>query len=133
MLSFKISDTHGGLAKSEGLIKAEDEQLLVEFQTSDNIAGVIKSDVKKIAIPFEDIAEIDWKRGFFGGKLFLEFKSMDWLASFPRTHDNRAVLEISRRNRDKAAEFVKDLRYSLMSDRLGEMLDTIDSVDPLRD
>lgn len=125
-LSFSISDALAGFAKSEGLMTLRDDHLSFEFQTSDSLAGLIRSKVKRIEVPLSEIAEITWKRGLFGGRLRVAFTSMQRVSAFPRSESNTVLFEIARHDRAKADQLVSEVKLALVSTHLDDMLGSLE-------
>jgi len=73
---FRINEVFAGFAETHGIIRIVDEELNVEFQTKDSLAGIIKSDVKCVTIDFDKIEQVEFKKRFFGNRLLFRFSSL---------------------------------------------------------
>lgn len=75
----------------------------------DSFLNVFKSGVKEIRVPQSEIDLILFKRGWFGARVRIRFKSMKWLADLPGNDDGEVTLHVARRDRERAQEFVRIL------------------------
>ena len=57
------SDIYDGLGVLDGLVQINGTHLIVEFQTSDGLLGVIKSQPKRLEIPISASASIRYLQG----------------------------------------------------------------------
>ena len=62
-------EVYGGLGECNGLLKDEENLLSLEFQTQDAVAGVLKSDIKHVEIPLDDLVSIGLTKGWLGTKV----------------------------------------------------------------
>ncbi len=108
-LPFEVPDLFAGFAEGTGLAKASASELALEFVVKDKLFSVFKSDVKEIRIPREEIDAVRFKRGWFGGKVYVRVKSLRWLTDLPGCDNGEVTLHIARANRDRAEEFVQVL------------------------
>lgn len=53
------------LAKADGLVRLEGSSLVLEFQVQDRALGLLRSDLKELRIPVQDIEQIQLKTGWF--------------------------------------------------------------------
>ena len=93
-----------GLARSGGVLRAEADGLVLEFQTKDGLFGVIKSGVKKVAIPFDRIDEVRLRSNLFRTQLEIRVSSMELTADVPGSEHGTIRLKVPRRYRTEARE-----------------------------
>jgi hypothetical protein len=110
-IPFLIDDACAGFAHCHGLIRDEGEALVIEYQTQDAIAGVIKTDVQEARIPLKEIAGIALNKSWFGFSttLSIQLASMKQVTSLPGMQQGRFVLPIARANRDAAEGLVRSV------------------------
>jgi hypothetical protein len=110
-IPFLIDDACGGFAHCHGLIRDEGETLVIEFQTQDAIAGVIKTEVREARIPLKEIAGITLHQSWFGfsNKLALQLASMKQVTSLPGMRQGKILLPIARVDRDAAQRLVTSI------------------------
>lgn len=89
------------------MAKASSSETTFEFVVKESVLGVFKSGVKEIRVPNSEVDVIRLKRGWFGGKVFIRFKSMKWLADLPGCGSGQITLHVARQDRDRAADFVR--------------------------
>ena len=103
-LPFRFPDTLGGLKRSGGVLRAEADGLVLESQTRDGLFGVIKSGVKKVAIPFDRIDEVPLRSNLFRTELEIRVSSMELAADVPGSKHGTIRLKVPRRYRTEARE-----------------------------
>jgi len=110
-LPFKVPDLFGGFAEGKGVANARPSELTLELVVKESVLGVFKSRVKEIRIPKSEVALIRFKRGWFGGRVFVRVKSMKCLADLPGCDSGQITLHVARQDRDRAADFVRILGF----------------------
>ncbi|GAA5523354.1 hypothetical protein LQ318_16490 [Aliifodinibius salicampi] len=118
---FKITNIFHGLKEIQGLIGLEENGLKIEYEEQDSIFGMIKSGVSTIKIPFDNLQEITFKKGWFGGKIVLEGNSMEAFNGLPGTEPGSRTLEIKRSDRDEAQNLISHARMRLSEYKLEKM------------
>ncbi len=104
----------GGLGQCDGLLRDEGKQLAMEFQIKDTVAGLIKTNVRKVQIPLKDLVSVTLTKGWLGTswlgvKIVLQAARMDILQDIPAMNQGRVELSVARKDRDLAEKFVADL------------------------
>ncbi len=102
------------LAKCEGLLRIEDGDLVLEYQTKDAVVGILKSDVREARIPRDMLASVTIrKEGLFGfgTKVVIYTTRMQPVpgTDIPGMTQGRLVLEVARENAPAAEKLVADL------------------------
>jgi len=113
---FSLSNVFGGLAEGDGLLINEGSHLCVEYQVKDGIVGVLKSDIRRLRIPIEELVSVTLTKGWFGTKwlgvkIVIQAARMDAFEDFPNASHGRVELGISRKDHDAAEEFVFRLHH----------------------
>jgi hypothetical protein len=93
---FYITGVNGGLTEVDGLLKVQNNALLLEFQSADAIIGVVKSRVKEVSIPFDAIRRVELKKGWFTTKISIYTKSMSAMKDIPGAKAALVVLKVKR-------------------------------------
>ncbi len=106
-------EVYGGLGECDGLLKNEHKSLLLEFQTRDSVAGILKSDVKRVQIPLTDLASVRLTRGWLGMnwlgvKLIIQTSNLETLQEVPGMSQGRIELSIARKDIEDAELFVDE-------------------------
>ena len=104
----------GGLGQCDGLLRDEGKQLAMEFQIKDSLAGLIKTNVRKVQIPLKDLVSVTLTKGWLGSswlgvKIVLQAARMEIVQDVPGMNQGRVELSVARKDRDLAEQFVSDL------------------------
>lgn len=122
-IPFRITNIDHGIREADGLLRLEDEKLVLEYQLKDSIMGVFKSDVEIMRIPIEKLSDASLKKRLFTTKLMLQASSMTFFDEVPGSNHGRLELKIKRRDR-KAAENLASRITLLLSEARLRNLDT---------
>ncbi|MDZ7658605.1 hypothetical protein [Fodinibius sp.] len=120
---FEISNINHGLQVAKGLLKVKEEGLVFEFEVEDSFLGIIKSGVKTETIPYRNLENIRFEKGWWSGKVILEGTSMKVFESFPGSEQGRLKLKVKRSNKDDAQNTVSSARVHLSEYKLKELDD----------
>lgn len=104
-IPFEFENVYHGFAVSKGILFAKESSLRFEFQTSDNIVNILKSDIKQIDVNYLQIATIVFQKKIFSRKIIININSMRVLSQFPNS-PSELILKISKENTDKAKEII---------------------------
>jgi hypothetical protein len=108
-------DILAGFGKCEGMLKdAGGGTITIEFQNSDKFGGLIKSDIKLVAVPLKDLTSVTISRGWLGTtwlgvKLCLQGKDLATLKDVPGMSMGRVELSVARKDIAAAEKFVDGL------------------------
>ena len=107
-------DAFGGLGECHGLLKDEEAFLSLEFQTQDAVAGILKSDVKYVRIPWDDLVSIALTKGWLGTnwlgvKIVIQTTNLEILKDVPGATQGRIELSIARKDVEDAEYFIDDV------------------------
>ena len=108
-----MESSWAGLASNSGLLRLEAETLILEFETKDDVVQMLKSGVKRVAVPLAEVDACRWKPGWFGGKIELSVRSMSVLTGIAGASQGRVALGVARKDRDKALGLVSNVELSL--------------------
>lgn len=64
-LHFSSDAYASGLATVIGFVGYTENGLHIEYQISDSVINAVKSEIKELSIPFENINRLELKTGFF--------------------------------------------------------------------
>lgn len=119
------SDIYDGLGVLEGLVQTTATHLIVEFQTSDGLLGVIKSQPKRLEIPITAISSIRYYQGFMWlfPRIEIELSDFELLSRFPVKSAGAIQLGVRFANRARA----RALAASLANARVRVLHDAIDA------
>ena len=120
-LHFSTDEAYSGLAALTGIMQVNKDSLVLEYQVKDNILGMLKSDTKRLLIPYNNLTEVRYKRNWFISRFHLYVNSMQILGKFPIGKDGRITLKINRKRSHTAKELESYINLRLSEIRL-EML-----------
>jgi len=122
-LRFETEDSNHGLSTTRGFSWFSEDVLMFEYQVSDSIFEILKSELKELTVPFAQIETISFKNSWFsGGKILVELGSLKNIDKTPFLEDAVLCLEIERKNKDTAKEFAVNANLALANfkfDQLG--------------
>lgn len=109
----RLDHSWGGFARNSGLLRLEGDALVLEFETKDEFLQVLKSGVKRVAVPLTEVESCGWKPGWFSSKIELSVRSMNSLRDIAGASQGRVVMRVSRRDKDKAFGLVANVEMAL--------------------
>jgi hypothetical protein len=112
-----LNNVYAGFGDGEGLLHNERTHLCLEYQVKDGILGVLKSEVRELRIPIENVASVSLTKGWFGMnwfgvKIIIQADRMETFQDVPGASNGRLELSISRKNYEAAEDFVYYLHRS---------------------
>jgi hypothetical protein len=117
-LPFSIPHVYEGLANAKGIARVEAAQLILEFEVKDGLFGMIKSGVREVRIPFDDLADLELHKGWFGTKLSIRTRRMATSSQIPGSEAGIARLHVARKDRPTAEMLVSTLLLDLSERQL---------------
>jgi hypothetical protein len=113
VVPFTIEGLFAGLGECSGLIKDEGQELTIEVQLQDAIAGILKSAVEKIRIPIQQVVSLTLTKGWLGTnwlgvKLELQTTNVELLSNLPGASQGRVQMKIARKDIEAAERFVDE-------------------------
>ncbi len=118
-ISVTATDVAGGTIIVEGLVRCTDESVTLEVQTTSNRMN--KSEAVQHRISIQELQTVEFKRRPIGSKITLEAKSLETLSNLPGVVRNRLVLNVARKYRNQASDFVTHVQIILTEMRLEEL------------
>ena len=120
-LRFSIPHVYEGLANARGIARATPSELILEFEVKDGFFGMIKSGVQEVRIPFDDLADLQLRKGWFSTKLRITTRSMGTSSRIPGADGGQAELHLARKDRRIAEVLVSTLMLSLSERELARI------------
>lgn len=108
-IPFKISEVTGGFSNVNGMAKVSSAGIILEYEQK--FIGLIKTGIKEIQIPIEQIERIKFKKGWVNTKLEIWLNNFQTLSQIPNKN-GRIVLDLSKEDRKIAEEAVQILERS---------------------
>lgn len=110
-VSFTVSDP-SGLMESWGLIYVENEKLIIEYQTSDSVLGLLKTSVKSVEVNLGDITHSSLSHKFWSSELTIQGKNMRVFGSVPGNSSGKLKLKIDKEFNQEATNLLEQLKAS---------------------
>lgn len=122
-LPFSIENLNGGFMKVEGILRVEGENLEFEFQKKDAVVEAYQSDLMTETISLSELDMLEFKKGWFSGKLILHGKRASSFGELPGKELTERVLKVKRKHRNVAANISSNLNLKLSEQKLNELED----------
>ena len=110
---YKVNNVFQGFAETHGILYLEGEELMIEFQTKDNVVGAIKSDIKNIKVAVADIEEVDFKKSLLGNTLTIRLSKLNVSTQIPKQESGEIKVSVERKNIEAALDFVSSVKLEV--------------------
>ncbi|MBW4654590.1 MAG: hypothetical protein KME20_16355 [Kaiparowitsia implicata GSE-PSE-MK54-09C] len=107
--------------EASGIAHIHNDGIVLEYQTSDPIIGVVKSGVKTIRLPIEDIARVRVVNGWFSTKFIIQMRSLQSLQALGHYAQGQVKLRLERADRDLAQQAASQIRLQLSAYQLNQL------------
>jgi hypothetical protein len=122
-LPFAIENLNGGFMKVEGILRVEGEHLVFEFQKKDALVEAYQSELKTEKISLSELDMLEFKKGWFSGKLILHGKTARSFGDLPGKDLTERVLKIKNKHKNVAASISSNMNLKLSEQKLNELED----------
>ncbi|WP_421773672.1 hypothetical protein [Gracilimonas sp.] len=122
-LPFSIENLNGGFMKVEGILRVESENLVFEYKKKDAVVEAYESELMSETIPLSELDMLEYKKGWFSGKLILHGKRASSFGELPGKELTERVLKVKRKHRNVAANISSNLNLKLSEQKLNELED----------
>ena len=119
VIPFKIPDTLGGLLETDGLLRLEDDTLVLEVHS--RILGKVSAGLRSFRLGFDRLEEIRFERGLFRRRLRLRLRSMEGLGGLPGLKTGELDLRVAREDADRAESLATAAALRLTGQRIAEL------------
>ncbi len=120
-IPFSFPDVYEGFADAEGLIRLEGSEVILEYEVKDGFVGVVKSGLKEIRLPLQEIDSLHSKRNIFRSMLFIRPRSLNSIKDVPGLKNGEMRIKFSRKHREEAEHFAANVSLLLNQQRLEEL------------
>ena len=117
-IPFRIANLYQGLGEIEGRLRAHEGVLLLEYRMKDAVLGVLRSRVKELRIPFDDIEDIEFHNGWFRKRITVRARGLRSFADIPGAEGGTLVLVVARRDAARALAGIARVRLLQSEQRL---------------
>ncbi|WP_246075334.1 hypothetical protein [Gracilimonas mengyeensis] len=109
--------------KLEGILRVEGEELVFEYKKKDAVVEAYQSDLRTERVPLKELDMLEFKKGWFSGKLILHGKSARSFGDLPGEDLTERVLKVKCKHRNIAADISSNLNLQLSEQKLKELDD----------
>ena len=118
---FEIPDVNHVFVEVKGLLSFKNDKLILEFDQKDSFAGILKSGVKAVEVPFSEVDSLRIYRKWFRTTVEILGKSMKIFEEIPGSNQGRVLLKIKRKDRELAENVISSARVRLSEYKLDEL------------
>lgn len=122
-IPFSLKKVYEGLAKTEGLLRYENDTVWLEFQTKDSFFGLIKSEIKKVPMHAKDLESAALKHRMRRSYLTLRSTSLSALEQLPNRDGAEVVFEFKRQYRDELDQMMPALLLAISEAKIARLDD----------
>lgn len=122
-LPFAIPHVYQGFATATGVAILNPDYLILEFEVKDSFLGVLRSGVRVVQIPLNEVVDIELKPYLFSTQIQIQTKSLQPLQDIPEKDAGEIILNITKRYRDIAHQFIAMLKVRLFEIEFNTELD----------
>jgi hypothetical protein len=83
-LPFLIPEVYAGFAEVQGIMRVDENTLMLEFEIRDSLVGMLKSGVKEIRIPISEIVSVTLNKGWFKISFIIRTQKLSSLGDLPK-------------------------------------------------
>lgn len=121
-LPFFIPNVYEGLATAHGMARVTRVGLALEFEVKDGFVGMIKSGLREVEIPLDDLHRLELRKGWFKTRLLIKTRRMGAVTQFPGKHTTGGIeLGVARQDREIAEALVSMLMLHLSERELEKL------------
>jgi len=120
-VQFSIDNLYHGFAQADGILTITEKELILEIQTRDALIGMIKSSIKRIRIPLNEVAEIEYKKKCFSDRILITARSLNLFQDLPLEKPLELVLKLNKKSRNITKRLVSQTEYLMLQNKINEM------------
>jgi hypothetical protein len=121
-LKFETDNATHGLTLARGFAWHTKEGLMFEYQVSDSIMELLKSELKELFVPYSQVQQISHKNSWFsGGTVYVQLSSLKNLEDAPFLEQTELCLELERKHKTAGKEFAVSAQLELSNYKFDQM------------
>lgn len=120
-LPFSIPNVYEGFATAHGIARMTSAGLTLEFEVKDGIVGMIKSGVREVQIPMDDLHLLELRKGWLRTRLFIRTRRMTAVDRVPGNRAGTIELRVAREDRPIAEALVSLVMLKLSERELEKL------------
>jgi len=110
-----------GLKEADGLLKLDDQHILMELKEKDTILGVYESEVREYALAFSDIYSITITKKIFRVNMTIQANSMKLVEGIPGMTQGKLMINIPKKHYQIAKKLHSIVNLEISELRLRSM------------
>ncbi len=110
---FTVEDPNWGMTVTHGTIKLQDQRLLIDYATQDNVFHAIPIGSGQHEIGLAEVLQADFREGYFSGRLTLVLDRLQPLSGLPSEKPGKILFTVASDDKHQARELVNSLRQNL--------------------
>jgi hypothetical protein len=123
-------ETHGGFGEMQGMLLFDGQRLLLQYQTSDSVFGVLRSTPRQVEFALDSLLDARYGAGWFwlAPNIQLRLSDFNALAQLPSADGGRLKLSVRWSDRSDARRLIEGLssllaerRYALINEQITRM------------
>ena len=120
-LPFFIPKVYEGFATANGMARVTRDGLALEFEVKDGFVGMLKSGVREVQIPLDDLQQLELRKGWLTTRLVIKTRRMAVVSKLPGKHTGGIELGVARQDRKIAEALVSMLLLNLSERELEKL------------
>ncbi len=120
-IPFTLPEVYHGLAEGHGRLHVGEEGLRLEYRVKDAVFGVLKSAVREVFLPYDDIEDFEYREGWYRRRFFIHISSMQMAADFPGADEGHIVLRFRKVARERLRSVASQITLQLSEHRLRQI------------
>ncbi len=120
-MPFRMRYLPANVGRVEGVARLEDDALVLEFSVADALLGILRSRRREVRIELADVESVEFRRGWFAGKLRIFTRRISSLEALPWARGSEIKLKCGRRHRLEAQELASTLRLQVTERHLAAL------------
>jgi hypothetical protein len=125
-LPFALPDTYEGLIETQGVAQLSEQALMLEFQLQDGLLGILKSEMKFAAIPYQAMATVRLHKGWTRTTILIQMHHPQTLRDVPKQKNGQLELRLARKTTAIAEEWVAFLKLKIAGAATSEQTHQLD-------
>ncbi len=119
---FSIRQIYGGLAKAKGILRFDGKTVSMEFEVKDDVLGVIRSGVRNVDFPLEELVDVRLNSAWLQGpEIILRTDRLDAVQGVPSSEHGRVRLRVAREDAETAEQVVDAMCLAISEQTPGAM------------
>lgn len=126
-LRFSVPCVYGVLAYASGLLRAEKDALVLDFEVKDAFLDAFRLESSEVRVPFSELGSVTLKKGWFSGTITIRSTTLRALAKVPGAEAGELRLKITRRECGLAEAWVGQVTMTLTHQEVKSLLDGLET------